>query len=96
MHPGYGAESHYTIVRETSFETQMQTLANDFSRLAELETALDWALARRPHSFTQLFNDVYFIVTEDLGEFGIPSLRILYLIDSANKQVILLDVDLKE
>jgi hypothetical protein len=96
MHPGYGAEYHYTIIRDTSFETKMQTLTKDFSRLAELETALDWALARKPHSFTQLFNDVYFIVTEDLGEFGIPSLRILYLIDSQSKTVILLEVDLKE
>ena len=96
MHPGYGAESHYTIVRENSFEAKMQALIKDFSRLAELEGALDWALARKPHSFNQLFNDIYFIVTEDLGEFGIPSLRILYLIDSADKKVILLDIDLKD
>jgi hypothetical protein len=96
MHPGYGADLHYTIVRETSFETKMQEFTENFSRLAELETALDWALARNPHSFNQLFNDIYFIVTEDLGEFGIPPLRVLYLIDSENRKVILLDVDLKE
>lgn len=56
MHPGFGAEFHYTIFRETSFESK----------------------------------------TEDLGEFGIPALRVLYLIDSENRKVILLDVDLKE
>jgi len=48
MHPGFGAEFHYTIIRQRSFESKMLALAEDFSRLAELETALDWALARRP------------------------------------------------
>jgi hypothetical protein len=96
MHPGFGANSHYTIVRETSFQVKMEAIVVDFKRLAEFESALDWALARKPHSFTQYFSDVYFLVTEDLGEFGIPSLRILYLIDSANLKVILIDVDLKD
>lgn len=96
MHPGFGAEFHYTIIRERSFESKVLALAEDFSRLPELETALDWALSRRQHSFNQLANDIYFIVTEDLGECRIPALRVLYLIDSENRKVILLDVDLKE
>lgn len=96
MHPGYGAESHYTIVRETSFEVKMEALVNDYKRLSELECALDWALARKPHSFTQLHSDVYFIVTEDLGEFEIPSLRILYLIDESRRTVLLIDVEQKD
>jgi hypothetical protein len=96
MHPGFGANLHYTIVRETSFQVKMEAFIVDYKRLAEFESALDWALARKPHGFTQYFSDVYFIVTEDLGEFGIPSLRILYLIDAPNRKVILIDVDLKD
>jgi hypothetical protein len=96
MVPRFGAESHYTIIREKSFDEKIEVLKLDFKRLAEFESALDWALARRPHGFTQLFNDVYFLVTEDLGEFGIPSLRILYLIDSHERTVLLIDLDLKD
>jgi len=96
MHPGYGASFHYMIIRERSFQEKMEALKVDFKRLAELESALDWALGRKPHSFNHLFSDTYFIVTEDLGEFGIPSLRILYMIDNSARTVILIDVDLKE
>jgi hypothetical protein len=96
MHPGYGAQSHYTIIRESSFQKKIDLFKIDHSRLAEFESALDWALARKPHSFNQLFNDTYFLVTEDLGEFGIPSLRILYPIDSVKKTVLLIDVDLRD
>jgi hypothetical protein len=96
MLSSFGAESHYTIIREKSFDEKIEALRLDFRRLAEFESALDWALARRPHSFTQLFNDVYFLVTEDLGEFGVPSLRILYLINSYERTVLLIDVDTKE
>jgi hypothetical protein len=96
MHPGFGAEFHYTIVREKSFQEKMEVFIADYERLAEVDSALDWALARQPHSFTQLINDTYFLVTEDLGEFGIPSLKILYLIEPAEKRVLLIDVDLKD
>lgn len=96
MHPGYDASFHYTIVREKSFDAKMQDLISDFTRLAEFEHALDWALARQPHAFTQYFSDVYFLITEDLGEYGMPSLRILYKIDPDKKEVLLIDVDLKE
>jgi hypothetical protein len=96
MHQGFGADLHYTIIRETSFQEKMEAFVQNYKRLAEFETALDWALARKPHGFTQYFSDVYFLVTEDLGEFGIPSLRILYLIDSVHRKVLLIDVDLKE
>lgn len=95
MHPGYGAEFHFSIIRETSFQIKIEVLIKDFARLAEFESALDWALARKPHSFTQVFGDTYILVTEDLGEFNIPSLRILYLIDEAERKVILIDIDLK-
>ena len=43
-----------------------------------------------------ILHDTYFLVTEDLGEFGIPSLKILYLIEPAEKRVLLIDVDLKD
>ena len=96
MQPRFGPEFHYTIIREWSFQEKMEAFIADYKRLAEVESALDWALARQPHSFTQLINDTYFLVTEDLGEFDVPSLRILYLIDSAEKRILLIDVDLKD
>jgi hypothetical protein len=95
MHPGYSAEFHYSIVRERSFQDKFESFIKDYQRLAEVESAIDWALARRPHSFTQIATDTYFLVTEDLGEFGIPSLQILYMIDSSERRVLLIDVDLK-
>ena len=75
MHPGYGAQDHYQIVREKTFQEKMETLIRDYRRLAEFETAL---------------------VTEDLDEYDLPSLRILYLIEPGPKRVLLLDVDLAE
>jgi hypothetical protein len=95
MHPGYGAEFHYSIVRERGFQEKFELLVQDHQRLSELESAMDWALARRPHRFTQIMTDSYLLVTEDLGEFGIPSLRILYTVDNLERKVLLIDVELK-
>jgi hypothetical protein len=95
MHSGYGAEFHFSIIREKSFQEKFELLVGDHQRLLEVESAIDWALARRPHSFTQIFTDTYLLVTEDLGEFGIPPLRILYMVDNTERKVLLVDVDLK-
>lgn len=90
----YGAEYHYQIIREPEFESKMLEIAVGYPRLNELEDAIDWALARKPHEFTQIMNEYYLWITEGYTNNEFPPLRILYRIDDTEKKVYLIDVEI--
>jgi hypothetical protein len=90
----YGAESHYKIIREPDFDRKILEIAGNFKRLKELDDAIDWALARKPHYFNEITNEFYYWVTEQLTNDQFPQLKILYRIVDSEKTVYLIDVEL--
>jgi hypothetical protein len=85
----------FAIVREQSFEEQMLRLTGAYQRMAELDRAIDWALAKHPHRIPNIVRfppDFYLWVTDEFFEINIPSVRILYRIDSQTHTVYLLSI----
>lgn len=88
----YGAQYFFTIVREPDFDEKIMEIARTYKRAAELDEAIDWALSRHPHRFSELTAEYYLWVTEELVNPDFPQLRILYRI--VERTVFLIDVQL--
>jgi mRNA-degrading endonuclease RelE of RelBE toxin-antitoxin system len=85
----------FAIVREPSFEEQMLRLVKTHQRMAQLDQAIDWALRNHPHRIPNIVRfppDFYLWVTDEFFEIDIPSVRILYRIDSNTHTVYLLSI----
>ena len=56
--------------------------------MAELDTAIDWALQRKPTHFLMIPETNYYLwVTDKLIVVDIPQLRILFSIDETNNTI---------
>lgn len=85
----------FAIVREPAFEEQMLRLVKTYQRMAQLDQAIDWALRKHPHRIPNIVRfppDYYLWVTDEFFEIDIPSVRILYRIDSSIHTVYLLSI----
>ena len=83
----------YTIIREPSFDKSITKIAGSLSRLYELDEAIDWQLARDPLCFYNMSNGYYLWKTDELSE-DFPSLRLVYSVNAASREVLLIDVSL--
>jgi len=85
----------FAIIREHSFEEQMLRLTGTYERMAELDQAIDWALRKHPHRIPNIVRfppDFFLWVTDEFFEINIPSVRILYRIDSQIHTVYLISI----
>jgi hypothetical protein len=79
------------FIRERNFDKQLQRITKSYRRMDELDEAIEWALARKPDAFFNIFEDFYVWKTERLIS-DIPQLRILYRWDKPDT-VILISVE---
>ena len=85
----------YTIIREKSFDEQLEIIARKYPRMAELDSAIDWALSRGPTEIPNVVRisyDYYLWVTDEFYIHDIPMIRILYRVDNENQTVYLLAI----
>ena len=85
--------ARYTIRRTEDFIKKSHELGKRFSRVKELIKAIDWALERRPHYFTNISSDYYLWVTTELSNDDFPEVKILYKIVEDDFEVVLLDIE---
>jgi hypothetical protein len=53
----------YYVVKTEHFITRTQDLQKRYGRLLHLLQAIDWALARRPHHFSNVTGEYYLLKT---------------------------------
>lgn len=85
----------YSIVREHSFDEQLELIARRYSRMAELDNAIDWALSRQPTQIPNVVRisyDYYLWVTDEFYAHDVPMVKILYRVDHGNQTVFLLSI----
>jgi hypothetical protein len=68
-------------------------LQKRYGRLLHLLQAIDWALARRPHHFSNVTGEYYLLKTGELSNPAFPQLKIVYRISEEENTVVLLDID---
>jgi hypothetical protein len=86
----YGPPPH--IIREVSFDEKLAKIAQNYSRLDELDIAIDWGLCRKPDAFFNIEKDFYLWKMERISD-NFPQLIIVYHYDMAKNTVTLIDVD---
>lgn len=79
------------IIREPGYEGDLSLISKDLVRLDELESAIDWALARNPEFFDHLGNNDYLWKTAKLH--GFPEMRIVYHYNKESNTVHLLSIE---
>lgn len=85
----------FSIVREKEFDEQITNLSRDYSRMYDLDNAIDWVLSRRPNKIPNLIKfppHYYLWITDEFWKLDIPMLRILFRIDKEKSIVYLLSV----
>jgi hypothetical protein len=82
----------YTIIRSKKFEVQVKAICGHYSRMNELDEAIDWYLSRAPRNEFHLGDNFYLWVTDELPAENIPRVRMAYKVDDANQQVTLLEI----
>ena len=85
----------YSIVREISFDEQLKIISRRYPRMAELDSAIDWALSRRPTQIPNIVRisyDYYLWVTDEFYIHEIPMVRILYRVENETSTVYLLAI----
>jgi len=91
-----GKENHRfvfaNIVREHSFDSQLNKIAGNYERLDELDSAIDWGLSRAPTKFVNFAADFYLWKMERISK-NFPQLRIVYRYDSEAHTVYLIAVE---
>ncbi len=84
------------IIRESEFDTQIEELTGDYTRMDDLDNAIDWALEKNSINDTEVFlnieGDYYLWVTEEFYSLDIPKVRILYKYDG-NYTINLLSIE---
>lgn len=79
------------IIREQEYEENLHAMARDTHRMDEIDSALDWALARGPVYFYQVDEEHYLYKNEGLYHF--PDFRVLYRYDKINHRIFLLSIE---
>lgn len=85
----------YSIVREQSFDEQLELISRQYSRMAELDSAIDWALSRQPTripNVVRISYDYYLWVTDEFYAHDVPMVRILYRVDQEHQTIYLLAI----
>lgn len=85
------ATEHYAIVREHQFDESHTAIAGSYERMDEMDSAIDWALARNPQYFTNIIDDYYLWKSDKID--GFPACRIVYHVDEVEKRVTLIDIE---
>jgi hypothetical protein len=65
------------FIREAAFDSKIQFLSKTFSRMDELDRAIEWALERDAKRFYNICDDFFLWKTGQLIP-EVPPLRILY------------------
>jgi len=82
----------YQIRKTEKYIAESQKLHKSFNRVTDLLKAIDWALERKPHSFTLVSGDYYMLVTGQLSNEEFPEVRVLYLINEDELFVMLINI----
>lgn len=85
----------YQIQRTEVFIKRFNSLLKIYPRVGELLEAIDWALCRKPHSFSQISGNYYLWVTDELSSEEIPAVKIVYIIQEEENIVVLLEIEEK-
>jgi hypothetical protein len=80
----------YLIVREKTFDKKIQSLAKSYSRLDDVDNAIDFALQRCPERFNKIDGDFYWWKFDSTTT-GFPQLIITYRFIPSEGKVILID-----
>jgi hypothetical protein len=83
----------FSINRTEEFVQKCHELSKVYGRLTDLINSVDWALARKPHTFNKISGDYYLLKTSMLSNPEFPKLIIVYRILEADNKVVLLDID---
>ncbi len=86
----------FTISREHVFEEEFSKIAKKYSRIADVESAIDWFLCRgydNKKFVAELeAHENHFLWKTDLVHQDFPQLLILYKVDYDNEEVCLISV----
>ena len=83
----------YTINRTESFIRQSQQIRKRHERFGELLNAIDWALQRKPHFFSNVSGNYYLLKTKELANPDFPKLKVLYHIVEEDWIVVLINIE---
>jgi len=83
----------FSIQRTEEFIQKCNELSKVYGRMVDLINAIDWALERMPHLYTQITTDYYLLKTGQLSNPNFPKLKIMYKIIASENKVILIDID---
>lgn len=83
----------YTINRTEAFIRQSQEIRKDYERFQQLLDAVDWALQRKPHSFSNVSGNFYLLKTKELPNPEFTQFKVLYNILEEEKIVVLINID---
>ena len=78
------------IIREPSFDTAISDIAETHHRMGEIDSAIDWGLARCPTAFHNFKEDFYLWKMEQIGD-GFPQILIVYRYVEAESTVYLIE-----
>lgn len=86
----------FSIVREKEFDAEVLRLSAGYSRMKDLDEAMDWALSKNPTKIThavRITGEYYLWVTAEFSKLSIPSVRILYKVDDSKFTVFLMSIE---
>lgn len=82
----------YTIIREPAFDEKMMLIAKNYERLDDLDSAIDWQLARNPKEFDNIEDTPLYLWRFAPVLDGFPQLVIIFRFDEDLGRVTLIDV----
>ncbi len=85
----------YTIVREKSFDEQVEIITRRHFRMKDLDHAIDWALSRKPTEIPNIVKisyEYYLWVTAEFYNIDIPMVKILYRVERETNTVYLFTI----
>jgi len=83
----------YKVIRTEDFIQNLHEISKRYGRVTELNNAIEWALARKPHKFNNIANDFYFWITGELSNPALPKVKIVYRILEDSDTVMLLTIE---
>lgn len=92
---GQQTESLCHLIKDAEYDEQLKLISKNYNRFDELDSAIDWALARfnrNPSVFYELEEKNHFIWKTD-KVLNFPKLRILFRYDEGIKTINLLFVE---
>lgn len=84
------------VIREDTYESCLEDIAENYSRAYELDSAIDWALSRiedNEEEFINIRDDYYLWVMEELPVEDIPRVRIMFEYEKETDKVFLISID---